>query len=131
MVRKIRGGPPQQGGGGGGMQRAGGGGMGGKDPNAMLGQLQALQQQMAETQEALGIETVEATAGGGTVTVVMTGHQVVQSLKLNPEIINADDAEMLQDLIIVAINEAVAKSRKMAEERLGPLTGGLQGMGLF
>jgi DNA-binding YbaB/EbfC family protein len=113
------------------MQRGGGGGMGGKDPNAMLGQLQALQQQMAETQEALGNETVEATAGGGAVTVVMTGHQVLQSLKLNPEIINADDAEMLQDLIIVAINEAVAKSRKMAEERLGPLTGGLQGMGLF
>src|SRR5437763_3542102 len=124
MVRKIRGGPPQQGGGmaraGGGMQRGGaGGGLGGKDPNAMLGQLQAMQQQMAVAQEELGNETVEATAGGGAVTVVMTGHQVVQSLKLNPEIINADDAEMLQDLIVVAINEAVAKSRKMAEDKLG------------
>ena len=129
MVRKIRGSAPPHGGG----SPKGGGGSprGGGNPNAMLGQLQQLQEQMMVAQEALGLETVEATAGGGAVTVVMTGHQVVQSLKLNPEIVNADDVEMLQDLIVVAFNDAVAKSRKLAEEKLGPLAGGLQGTGLF
>src|SRR5712692_344761 len=118
MVRKIR--QP-----GGGAPRGGMPGMGG-NPNAMLGQ-----QQMEEAQAALGSEMVEGTAGGGAVTVVMTGHQVLQSIKLNPEVVNAEDVEMLQDLIVIACNDAVAKSRQMAEERLGPLTGGLKGMGLF
>ncbi len=123
MVRKIRQpGPPQRGG----MP-----GMGGKNPNAMLGQLQQLQQQMEEAQAALGNETVEGTAGGGAVTVALTGHQVMQSIKINPEVVNADDVEMLQDLIVAACNDAVEKSRKLTEERLGPLTGGLKGMGLF
>ncbi len=122
MVRKIRGQAPAH---------AGGLPKGGGKSDAMLGQLQQLQQQMMVAQEALGHETVEATAGGGAVTVVMTGHQIVQSLKLNPEIVNADDVEMLQDLIVVAVNDAVAKSRKLAEEKLGPLAGGLQGTGLF
>jgi DNA-binding YbaB/EbfC family protein len=121
MVRKIRGPAPA---------RPGGPPAAGK-PNAMLGQLQQMQEQMVATQEALGKETVESSAGGGAVNVVMTGHQVVQSLKLNPEIVSADDVELLQDLIVVAINDAVAKSRKLAEERMSPLTGGLQGMGLF
>jgi len=97
----------------------------------MLGQLQQMQAQMAATQEALGLETVEGSAGGGAVNVVMTGHQLVQSIKLNPEIVSVDDVELLQDLVVAAINDAVARSRKLAEERLGPLTGGLQGMGLF
>ena len=99
--------------------------------NAMMGQLQKLQQQMMETQEALGKETVEASAGGGAVTVVMTGHQLLQSIKINPEVVNAEDVELLQDMIVAAVNDGVAKSRQMAEERLGPLTGGLKGMGLF
>ncbi|MEP7200565.1 MAG: YbaB/EbfC family nucleoid-associated protein, partial [Chloroflexota bacterium] len=99
----------------------------GGNQNAMLRQAQALQQQMVAAQEALASETVEATAGGGAVTIVMTGHQIVQSLKLNPEVVNPDDVEMLQDLIVVAFNDAVAKSRALAEERLGPLAGGLQG----
>ncbi len=123
MVRKIhqRGGPPQR----------GGPAMGGVNPNQMAGQLQKLQQQMMEAQEALGHEMVEASAGGGAVSVVMTGHQQVQSLKINPEVVNADDVEMLQDLIVAAFNEAVEKSHQLAEERMGPLTGGLKGMGLF
>lgn len=123
MVRKIRGPAPA---------RAGGGpAAAAKNPNAMLGQLQQMQAQMAATQEALGLETVEGSAGGGAVSVVMTGHQILQSIKLNPEVVSADDIELLQDLIVAAVNDAVAKSRKLAEDRLGPLTGGLQGMGLM
>lgn len=122
MVRKIRGPAPARGG--------GMGGLGGGNPNAMLGQLQAMQQQMAEVQEQLGNETVEASAGGGAVSVVMTGHQVLKSISINPEVATAEDVELLQDMIVAAVNEAVEKSRKMAEERMGPLTGGLGGLGL-
>ena len=122
MVRKIRGPAPV---------RSGGGPAAAGNPNAMLGQLQQMQAQMAATQEALGLETVEGSAGGGAVAVVMTGHQILQSIKLNPEIISPDDVELLQDLIVAAVNDAVAKSRKLAEDRLGPLTGGLAGMGLM
>jgi nucleoid-associated protein EbfC len=121
MVRKIRGPAPAR----------SGGSPAPKNPNAMLGQLQQMQQQMAAAQEALGLETVEGSAGGGAVNVLMTGHQIVQSIKLNPEIVSADDVELLQDLVVAAVNDAVAKSRKLAEERLGPLTGGLEAMGLF
>ncbi len=125
MVRKIRGPAPARGGGGGG---GAGGGM--QNPNAMLGQLQAMQEQMMEVQAALGNETVEASAGGGAVSVVMTGHQALKSIVINPEAVNAEDVELLQDMIMAAVNEAVEKSRKMAEERMGPLTGGLGGLGL-
>ncbi|MBI5876554.1 MAG: YbaB/EbfC family nucleoid-associated protein [Chloroflexi bacterium] len=126
MVRKIRGPAPARGGGSGG----GFGGAGGGNPNAMLGQLQAMQQQMLEVQEALGNEIVEASAGGGAVAVVMTGHQALKSIAINPEVVNAEDVELLQDMIIAAVNEAVEKSRKLAEERMGPLSGGLGGLGL-
>ncbi|MBI1801388.1 MAG: YbaB/EbfC family nucleoid-associated protein [Chloroflexi bacterium] len=105
--------------------------MGGVKPNQMMGQIQKLQQQMMEAQEALGRASVEATAGGGAVTVVMTGHQLVQSVKINPEVVSADDVEILQDMLTAAFNEAVEKSRKLAEEKMGPLAGGLKGMGLF
>ena len=121
MVRKIRGPAPAR----------GGGGAGGMKPDAMLGQLQVLQEQMMQAQETLGSETVEGSAGGGAVTVVMSGHQILQSIMINPEVVNAEDVELLQDMIIAAVNEAVEKSRKLAEERLGPLAGGLKGMGLF
>ena len=124
MVRKIK--QP-----GGSQPRGMPGGGGNVNPNAMLGQLQKLQQQMTEAQEALGHETVEASAGGGAVTVVMTGHQLLQSIQINPEVVNAEDVELLQDMIVAAVNDAVAKSRQLAEEKLGPLTGGLKGMGLF
>ena len=125
MVRKIKqpGGAQQQ--------RGPAGGGGNMNPNAMMGQLQRLQQQMVEAQEALGKETVEASAGGGAVTVVMSGHQLLQSIKINPEVVNAEDVELLQDMIVAAVNDAVGKSRQMAEEKLGPLTGGLKGMGLY
>lgn len=97
----------------------------------MAQQLQKLQQEMLETQEALGDEVVEVTAGGGAITVAITGHQRVKSITIDPEVVDPDDVEMLQDLILAAINEAIEKSQNMAAERLGGLTGGLGLPGLF
>ena len=102
-------------------------GMGG----GMAQQLQKLQQQMLETQEALGDEVVEVTAGGGAITVAITGHQKVQSITIDPEVVDPEDVEMLQDLIFAAINEAVEAAQKLAEEDMGDITGGLNIPGLF
>jgi len=102
-------------------------GMGG----GMAQQLQKLQQDMLETQEALGDEVVEVTAGGGAITVAITGHQRVQSITIDPEVVDPEDVEMLQDLIVAAVNEAIEKSQNMAAERLSGLTGGLGLPGLF
>jgi len=97
----------------------------------LAGQLQAMQRQMVEAQESLGDETVEISSGGGAVVVVMTGHQKLQSITINPEVVNPEDVEMLQDLIVVAINEAVEASQNLAAEKMGPITGGLNIPGLF
>src|SRR5262245_28313672 len=116
-------------GGGGG----GGGGLGlpGGAKGGLAGQLQAMQKQMLEAQEALGDKTVEITAGGGAVKVVMTGHQKLQSITIDPEVVNPEDVEMLQDLIVAAINEAVDASQHLAADELGSITGGLNIPGLF
>ena len=124
MVRKIRGPSPARGGG----RPAMGGRAGGMDPSAMLSQLQAMQAQVEAAQAQLADESVEASAGGGAVTVVLTGNQLLKSVRINPEVVNADDVELLQDMIVAAVNEAVEKSRKLAEERLGPISGGLPGL---
>jgi len=99
-----------------------GGGMGGA---GMMQQLQQLQQQMEVAQEALTQETVTATVGGGVITVVATGDQLIQSITINPDVLEDGDAEMLQDLILTAVNSALDQSRELAAERLGPLAGGL------
>jgi nucleoid-associated protein EbfC len=95
----------------------------------MRAQVQKLQEQMAATQVALGEETVTATAGGGAITVVMTGEQRVESIAFDPEILNPEDVEMLQDLVVAAVNEAIEKSQALQAERMGALTGGLGSMG--
>ena len=95
----------------------------------MMQQIQTLHEQMMQTQEALGDEHVTVTAGGGAVTVVMTGHQRVQSITLNPEVVDPEDVEMLQDLITAAINEAIERSQALAAQRMNALTGGLGGLG--
>ena len=103
-------------------QRGGfGGGMGG----GMLGQIQKLQQDMAKAQEALAEETVEVTAGGGAITIVITGNQRVKSIKLQPDVVDPTDVEMLQDLLVAAVNEAVERSQTHAAQKLQGLTGGL------
>jgi DNA-binding YbaB/EbfC family protein len=104
------------------MMSSAGGGMGNM---GMMQQVQQLQQQMLAAQEALAEETVAATAGGGVVTVVATGDQQIQSITIEPDILEDADVEMLQDLILTAINSALDQSRELAAERLGPLAGGL------
>lgn len=96
------------------------GGMGG-----MMQQLQKLQEQLLAAQEALKEETVSATVGGGAVKAVVSGDQRLQALEINPEMAADMDLEMLQDLILLAVNAALDQSRELATERLGPLTSGL------
>jgi DNA-binding YbaB/EbfC family protein len=99
---------------------AGGGGQAG-----MMQQIQRLQQQMAEAQEQLALEAVSATAGGGAVKVTMSGDQKCQSVEIAPELLKDADAEMLQDLMLTAINLALDKSRELQEQTMGPLAKGL------
>jgi hypothetical protein len=91
----------------------------------MMGQLQKLQEQLQATQAQLAEETVTATAGGGAVTIVVTGDQQCRSVVIDPSVLQDGDVEMLQDLLLTAFNSALDKSREMAAERLGPLAGGL------
>ena len=91
----------------------------------MMQQLQKLQEQLAQTQEQLAQETVTYTAGGGAIKVVMTGDQRCQSVEIDPELLKDVDIDMLQDLVLAAVNGALEASRKLASERLGPLAGGL------
>jgi DNA-binding YbaB/EbfC family protein len=96
----------------------------------MMRQAQELQAKLQKTQEELADETVEASAGGGAVTVVVTGQQEVKSVKISPEVVDAEDVEMLEDLVLSALNEAMRKSQELAASRLGALTGGLKLPGL-
>lgn len=102
-----------------------------KDFGGMVRQAQKLQAKMAKMQEELANRTVETSAGGGMVTVVANGRQEVVSIKIEPEVINPQDADMLQDLIMAAVNDALRKSQQMMQEELGKLTGGLKIPGLM
>ncbi|MCL6431994.1 MAG: YbaB/EbfC family nucleoid-associated protein [Anaerolineae bacterium] len=94
-------------------------------------QLEQLQNQLLAAQQALAEETVTATVGGGAVSVTMTGQQEVRAVKLDPQVLNPEDVEMLEDLLVAAYNEALAQSRKLVESRMAPLTGGLNIPGLL
>lgn len=96
----------------------------------MMKEAQRLQQQMAALQEEIGKRKVDATAGGGMVTVEANGKQELLSIKIDPEVINRDDAQMLEDLVLAACNEALRKSRDLVQQELGKLTGGLKIPGL-
>jgi len=96
----------------------------------MMRQMQRLQEEMRKAQEALGEETITVTAGGGAITVVMTGQQMVQSISIASEVVDPDDVEMLEDLVTAAVNEALQTSQDLAAERMGALTGGLNIPGL-
>ena len=98
---------------------------------SMLRQAQQLQAKLAKVQEELGNMTVEAASGGGVVKVIIDGHQKIRSVEISPEVVNADDVELLQDLVMTAVNEAVTKSQELANKEMGKLTGGLQMPGLF
>jgi DNA-binding YbaB/EbfC family protein len=91
----------------------------------LLKQAQQFQTKIAKLQEELEDRTVEASAGGGMVTVVVNGRQELVSITIEPEVINSDDKEMLQDLILAAINDGLSKAKEMMNEEMGKLTRGL------
>jgi DNA-binding YbaB/EbfC family protein len=96
----------------------------------MLRQLQRMQEQISKAQQEIDESTVEASAGGGAVTVVVSGQPKVQSVKIEPEAVDPDDVEMLEDLIAAALNEALEKVHTMQAERFGSVAGGLDLPGL-
>ena len=96
----------------------------------MLRQAQQLQRRMMELQEELESATVEATAGGGVVKVVVTGKMRIESLAIDPEVVTPEDVDMLQDLVMAALNEGLGKAQELASSRMGALTGGLNIPGL-
>ncbi len=100
------------------------GGMGGGNMNQMLIQAQRMQRDMEKAQEEIAAMTVEATAGGGAVRVVINGSHEIKELTIDPAVVNSDDVEMLQDLITAAVNEAQKKFEDLSSERLNRVTGG-------
>jgi len=98
--------------------------------NKFIRQARELQAKLAKAQEELINTTLEASSGGGAVKVTINGQQKVQSVKISPEVIDPDDVELLEDLVLTAVNEAIAKSQEVAAERLGGVTGGLKIPGL-
>lgn len=102
-----------------------------KDLSGMMKQAQKLQAKMMAMQAELGDRTVSAQAGGGMVEAVINGRQELLTLRIDPEVVVAEDVEMLQDLIQAAINEALNRSREMMANEMSKLTGGMQIPGLF
>ncbi|HXG05311.1 MAG TPA: YbaB/EbfC family nucleoid-associated protein [Candidatus Binatia bacterium] len=96
----------------------------------LMKEAQRLQQQMAELQEQIAQKKVQATAGGGMVTVEANGKQELLAIKIDPEVVSKDDVQMLEDLVLAACNEALRKSRELVQQELGKLTGGLKIPGL-
>ncbi|MGI8428102.1 MAG: YbaB/EbfC family nucleoid-associated protein [Solirubrobacteraceae bacterium] len=96
----------------------------------MLKQVQKMQQDMVAAQESLKDEVVEASAGGGMVTVQVSGDLHVKSIKLDPEAVDPDDVELLADMVLAAVNEALRSAQELASSKLGGLAGGLGGLGL-
>jgi len=96
----------------------------------ILRQAQQMQAKLLKAQEELGEATVEASSGGGAVTVVVSGHQQLCSIKISPEAVDPDDIEMLEDLVLTAVNEGIEKARELAASQLGAITGGLNIPGL-
>jgi len=100
------------------------------DFEKLMQQAQQMQEQMAKAQEELAGETVEASAGGGMVTVKATGALEITEIKISPEAIDPDDPEMLADMVLAAVNEALRSAQKLVESKLGNAMGGMQGLGL-
>ncbi|HSL61477.1 MAG: YbaB/EbfC family nucleoid-associated protein [Desulfotignum sp.] len=101
-----------------------------KNMNQMMKQAQMLQKKMLKAQEDLASKTVEATAGGGMVKVVANGSQKIESIVLEKEVVDPEDVEMLQDLVLAAVNDALNKSQEMVSAEMSKLTGGLNIPGL-
>ena len=104
---------------------------GGGNMNQMLKQAQKMQEDMATLQADLENREYTATSGGGMVEVTVDGKHTIKSLKINPDIVDPDDVEMIEDLVTVAVNEAITNAAKTAEEEMGAITGGLNIPGMF
>jgi DNA-binding YbaB/EbfC family protein len=103
----------------------------GGNMNNLLKQAQKLQKQMEDLKEELEKKTVEASAGGGAIVAVANGKKELLDIKIKPEVVDPDDVEMLQDLIMAAVNEALKKAEMMMTDEMGKLTGGMNIPGLF
>jgi DNA-binding YbaB/EbfC family protein len=103
----------------------------GMDMDKLMQQMGQMQEQMQKAQDELANETVEATAGGGMITVVANGAGEIKQIKIDPKAIDPDDPEMLEDMILAAVNEAIRSAHSLMESKLGGLAGGaLGGLGL-
>jgi DNA-binding YbaB/EbfC family protein len=102
----------------------------GMDMDKLLQQVGQMQTEMQKAQEELANETVQATAGGGMVTVTANGAGEIKEIKIDPKAIDPNDPEMLEDMILAAVNEAVRSAQSLMESKLGGLAGGLGGLGL-
>ena len=102
-----------------------------KNMSKLMKQAQQLQTKMAQLQEELGEKTIEATSGGGMVKVVANGKQQILSIQVEKEVVDPEDVEMLQDLIVAAVNEALSRSQAMVNEEMGKLTGGMNIPGMM
>ena len=102
----------------------------GMDMNKMLQQVQQMQEQVAKAQEELATQTVEASAGGGMVTVTANGALQITEIKIAKEAIDPDDPDMLADMVLAAVNEALRSAQGLMESRVGGMIGGLGGLGL-
>lgn len=96
-----------------------------KNPNDMMAQIQQMQAGMAQTQEQLADELVTVTAGGGAIEITITGHQRIKDIKIDPELLDPEEVDMVQDMLIAAVNQAIEKSQTMAAERMEGMTGGM------
>lgn len=97
----------------------------------MMKQMQQMQRQMAQIEEELKNEKVEATAGGGMVKATVSGKQDVLEIKINPEAVDPEEVELLEDMVMAALKEAIEKSRQLAQQKMGGLTGGMNIPGLM
>ncbi|WP_295089644.1 YbaB/EbfC family nucleoid-associated protein [uncultured Ruminococcus sp.] len=104
---------------------------GAQDMNAMIRQAQKMQDKITELQEDIEAQEFSAVVGGGAVEVVVTGKKNIKSLTIKPEVVDPEDIEMLQDLVISAVNEAIANVEKVTEEEMTKVTGGVSLPGLF
>lgn len=109
----------------------GGMGGGGGNMNQMMKQVKKMQEQMLKAQEELATKTVEGSAGGGVVTVTANGQKNILSVTIKPEAVDPDDVEMLQDLVMTAVNDALTKADELANQDMGKFTGGMNIPGLF
>jgi DNA-binding YbaB/EbfC family protein len=102
-----------------------------KNMNQMMKQVKKMQEQMMKAQEELGNKTIEGTSGGGVVSVKVNGHKKVLDIQIKPEAVDPEDVEMLQDLILAAVNDAMTKADEIANQDMGKFTGGMNVPGLF